>query len=244
MKNFIVMFLLVSSVFAGKITIAVAANVSFAIKDLIKEFNKKYPDTKVTIVLGSSGKLTAQIKNAAPYQLFMSANMKYPDSLYKDKLTTGKPVIYAKGELAILSTKKRDFTKGINLLKDKEIEKIAVANPKTAPYGAEAKKALKNASIYEGIKDKFVYGESISQTLSFAVTATDLGIVAKSLLFSSKMQSFKKGENWDDIDRSLYTPISQGIVMLENSKDVKTFYDFILSDSAKRIFRDYGYLVD
>jgi molybdate transport system substrate-binding protein len=234
------------SLVAGDINIAVAANVSYAIDELKKEFNKSYPDIKVRVTVGGSGKLTAQIKNGAPYNIFISANMKYPQSLYDDKVAITKPIIYARGSLAILSNKKQDFSKGIELLKDKNIIKIAIANPKTAPYGQASLEAIKNAKIYDEIKTKFVYGESISQTVSYTVTATDIGMIASSSLYSPQMGHFKKDINWVEVDSSLYTPINQGIVILKNAKDnaeVKAFYDFILSDSAKKIFIDFGYLV-
>ena len=231
---------------AGTIQIAVAANVSYAIDDLKKEFNKLYPDTKVKVTLGSSGKLTAQIKNGAPYQLFMSANMKYPQALYEDTTAVTKPIIYAQGEIALLSNKKQDFTKGIKLLKDKKISKIAIANPKTAPYGKAAVEALKNAGVYNDVKKKFVYAESISQTVSYTVTATDIGVIAKSSLDSPKMAEFKKGINWGEVDPKLYTPINQGVVILkegEKNAEVAAFYNFVLSEKAKKIFEDFGYIV-
>jgi len=143
--------------------------------------------------LGSTGKLSAQIKNGAPYQLFLAANMQYPQALYDEDIALTRPIVYAQGSLAYISTKKQDFSKGIMLLKEKNIKKIAVANPKTAPYGIAAVEAMKNSGIYETIKDKFVYAESISQTVSYAVTATDIGLIAKSSLFSPKMKRFKKG---------------------------------------------------
>jgi len=241
----IVLLLLIGVILsAGDIKIAVAANVSYAIEDLKAEFNTLYPDIKVQVTLGSSGKLTAQIKNGAPYQLFMSANMRYPKSLYTDKIAITKPKVYAQGGLAFLSSKKRDFSKGINLLKDKKISKIAIANPKTAPYGKATLEALTNAKIYNDIKSKIVYGESISQTLTFTLRATDIGIVAKSLLFSPRMAKFKKGINWSELDSSLYTPISQGIVMLKDNRDVELFYNFILSQKAKKILKNFGYIVE
>jgi len=246
-KKIILATLLFSSALvSGTINIAVAANVSYAIDDLKKEFKKLYPDIKVRVTLGSSGKLTAQIKNGAPYQIFMSANMKYPNALYRDKIAITKPTVYAQGSLALLSIKKLDFSKGINLLKDKKVKKIAIANPKTAPYGVATLEALKNAKIYEEIKKKFIYGESISQTVSYTVTATDIGIIAKSSLKSPRMKRFKKGINWVGVDTKFYTPISQGIVILKNSKnssDVKAFYDFILGEKAKKIFEDFGYIL-
>ncbi len=234
------------SLFAGTIKIAVAANVSYAVESLKKEFSKLYPDTKVQVILGSSGKLTAQIKKGAPYQLFMSANMKYPKTLYKDGFAVTKPIVYAQGSLAILSSKKQDFSQGINIVKKQKIKRIAVANPKTAPYGKAAIQALKNAKIYNDVKDKFIYAESISQTVVYTLSAADIGFVAKSALYSPKMKRFKKGINWIEIDPKLYTPINQGIVILKNGEgncEVAAFYSFILSKRAKKIFEDFGYLV-
>ena len=171
-------FLTLSSLNATQIKVAVAANVSYAINSLIKEFNTQNPDVEVVVILGSSGKLTAQISHGAPYDLFMSANMKYPNKLYEKKIAKNKPVVYALGSLAILTTKNLDLSKNLDILKDKKIKRIAIANPKTAPYGIAAFEALKNANILDEVKAKFVYGESISQTVSYTVTATDIGIIA------------------------------------------------------------------
>jgi molybdate transport system substrate-binding protein len=242
-RLFILLLLGISLVNAGTISIAVAANVSYAIEDLKKEFNKTHPETKVRVTLGSSGKLTAQIKHGAPYQIFMSANMKYPQALYQEKIAITEPVVYALGSLAILSNKKRDLSDGIYILQSKEVSKVAIANPKTAPYGIAAMQAITNAKFEDDVKSKFVYGESISQTVSYAVTAADVGIIAKSSLYSPNMSQYKENINWISIDSKLYTPIQQGIVMLKDDKEVKAFYDFILSDDAKKIFKEYGYLL-
>jgi len=234
-------FLFSLSLFGGVLSVGVAANVSYAFPKLLKEFNKLHPDTKVRVVLGSSGKLTAQIKNGADFALFMSANMKYPQSLYKDGFATTKPIVYAQGALALFSVKKLDFSKGLELLKGSSISTIAIANPKTAPYGTAAMEAVKNAKLFNGLKRKFVYAESISQCVSYVVSATDVGFVAKSSMFSPKMSRFKKGVNWVEVDELLYTPIKQGMVLLKTSKEAKAFYDFILSNKAKKIFGEFGY---
>ena len=148
MKKIVLLLLLsLVSVSAGEITIAVAANVSYAIEALKKEFNAAYPQTQVQVILGSSGKLTAQIKHDAPYGLFMSADMKYPEALYSEKMAVTEPVVYAQGALAFLSVKDQNYTAGINILESKEIKKIAIANPQTAPYGVAAVEALKNAGV-------------------------------------------------------------------------------------------------
>lgn len=243
MKKFLILFIIFSlNLFANSINIAIASNVSYAINELIKEFNKTNPNTKVQITLGSSGKLTAQIINGAPYNLFMSADMKYPEKLYRNSLTIYEPKIYAKGGLSIISSKDINLAKDLRFLTDKNIDKIAIANPKTAPYGKATIEALKNANIYNDIKNKFVYAESISQTVTYALKASDLGFIAKSSLYSEKMKKYK---NYIDVDTKLYTPINQGIVLLnkkKNSSEAKAFYEFILSDKAQTIFKQYGYL--
>jgi len=232
---------------AGEIKIAVAANVSYAIEPLKKAFNQLHPDTKIEVILGSSGKLTAQIKNGAPYELFLSANMKYPEALYKEGVAVTEPTIYAKGSLAYLSVKEQNLSKGMSLLTDHNISKIAIANPKTAPYGTAAKEALENSGLYASLKEKFVYGESISQTVTYAMTAADIGFIAKSSLFSPQMSHFKKGVNWAEVDERLYTAIDQGMVILEKgegSVEVKAFYDFMLSKKAREILQSFGYQVE
>lgn len=238
--------LLCSSIFAGTINVAVAANVSYAINDLIKEFNKTNPDTKVEVVLGSSGKFTTQIQNGGPFDVFMSADMKFPETLEKENLTATKPVIYAQGSLAMLSVKPLDFSKGITLVADSNINKIAIANPKTAPYGTAAVEALKNANVLDKVESKFVYAESISQAVTYAITAADVGFIAKSSLYDENMKQYKENVNWVSVDPKLYTPIDQGIVVLkraENNTEAKAFYDFILSNNAKERFKKFGYLV-
>ena len=234
------------SLLAGEIKIAVAANVSYAIEDLKKAFHKEYPDTKVQVILGSSGKLTAQIRHGAPYDLFMSANISYPNRLYKEGIATTKPLIYAQGCLVYFSRNKQDFSQGMRLLQSAKIEKIATANPKTAPYGIAAKEAMQRAKVYESIKKKFVYGESISQTISYALSATDIGLIAKSSLYSPKMRHFKEGREWAAVDASLYSPIKQGMVLLHHSEknsEVLNFYHFIISEKGQKILEDFGYLL-
>jgi molybdate transport system substrate-binding protein len=240
----LVLFFITLSLYASDIKVALAANVSYAIDELLQEFYKSNHNTKVRVILGSSGKLTAQIKNGAPFDIFMSANMKYPNSLYRDKKALTKPVVYAKGSLALLSVKERDLSSGMEFLKTKDIKKIAVANPKVAPYGKAAIEALKNANLLEKVKQKLVYGQTIAQAVAFAIKATDVGIIAKSALYNPKLSYLKHKRNWVEIDSKLYTPIKQGIIMMKNNKSAKAFYDFILSSKAKEIFKKYGYIVE
>ena len=244
---FILLFFIVNAMSASTIKLAVAANVSYAMNDLIKAFESKHPNIKVKVTLGSSGKLTAQIAHGAPYDLFMSANMKYPQSLYQKGLTQDEPEVYAKGVLALLSTKRLELFKGLDALNDSSIKRIAIANPKTAPYGVAAFEALRNSRQLETLKSRFIYGESVAQTLAYTISAADVGIIAASSLYSSKLTHLKKNQDWVLIPSTLYSPIKQGMVILSKSKNktqAKAFYEFMKSHHAKETLQSYGYLVE
>lgn len=236
-----------ASLLAGEISVAVASNLSDAIEVLKSEFIKTHPSIKVNTVLGASGKFATQIKAGAPFDVFMSADMNFPQTLYTEKWAHAKPVMYASGALAMVSTKGLDLSKGMALLQSPSVEKIALANPKTAPYGTASIEAFKNANMYEKIESKLVYGESISQALQFAITAADIGFVNSSAFYGAKMKQYVKDVHWVNVDATLYTPIAQGIVVLKQAQDnaeAKAFYTFVLSGKAKEIFKSYGYLVN
>ena len=240
---FLCMFVMVQ---AGTLRIATAANMSYAMEALKVYFEKAHPDTRLEIMVGSSGKLAAQISNGAPVDLFLSANMKYPQAIYEEGLAQKPPAVYAKGVLVMLSVRPRDYTQGLKILEDPKIKKIAIANPKTAPYGAAAVEALKQSGVYDTVKQKFVFGESVSQTVTYAVRAADIGLIAKSALFSPHMRMFKEGRHWADVNATLYRPIEQGVVLLRSSRDkeeAQQFYDFLLGDTGRRILGTYGYLL-
>ncbi len=244
MRRCFVVLLWMCSVLYADTRLAVAANMSYVITPLIAAFQQEHPDAKISYVVGSSGKLAAQIMHGAPYDLYFSANMTYPQRLYDAKMTVTKPVVYAKGSLAILSSEPREFSKGISVLKEPSIKKIAVANPVTAPYGAAAAEALKHAGLYDALQEKFVYGESIAQTITYATKAADIGIIAASALYAPEMRHYKEGVHWIKLAPSLYKPIDQGMVLLKHAKedeDAKAFWGFMRSDKAKVILTSYGY---
>lgn len=247
MKQYLYIILFISSLsFASTINIAIASNVIYAMDELKVEFLKLHPDSKLRVIIGSSGKLSAQISNNAPYHIFMSANMQFPQKLYKSKMTITAPRVYAKGKLIYFSVKSQEFMHDMSFLKDVKISKIAIANPKTAPYGKATYEAMINAGVYDDIKHKLIYGESISQTLSYAVTAADIGFIAKSSIYSKQMSKYKAGVNYIDVSTKLYEPIEQGVVLLKHAKnnsDAKAFYDFIFTKKAREIFEKYGYLI-
>lgn len=238
----LISFVLVS--YASELNIAAAANTTYAFDDIKSEFKKLYPDANLNVSLGSSGKLVAQVKNGAPFEVFMAANMDFANGLYKDGFASQEAVVYAKGKVAMLSVRGFDLSKGLEVLKDPKVKTIIIANPKTAPYGTASIEAFKNGGIYDAIKDKIIEAGSIGEALSQTLKAGDVGFVAASSMYSPKMKEYKEGENFVLVDSKLYTTIDQGIVVLKNGEKnplAKEFYDFILGSKGKEIFKKYGY---
>ena len=227
---------------AGEINVFAAANVTYAFDELKAEFAKSNPGTKVTVTLGASGALSTQVKNGAPADVFMAANMKFVQDLYDTKFAVTKPVVYAQGALALFTIRDIDLAKGINAVEG--LKAIAIANPETAPYGKASIEALKKAGIYDKVEKNVILAKSIGEALSQALSAADVGFIAASSMYDKKMAEYKEGKNFILIDPALYTPIDQGMVILkhgENNPEAKAFYDFIRSDRAKEIFRKFGY---
>jgi len=218
-------------VWAQSIKVAVAANLQTVIKALGTDFKQK---TGITVepIVGASGNLTTQISNGAPFDLFLSADMSFPVTLYKEGFSSKQPVVYAQGSLIICSN--QDI--------GERIKKIAIANPAIAPYGKAAEEALKEKGIIDDIKNKLVTGESISQVNTYITTGVaDVGFTTQSLV---KDAADKTKLYWVAIDPKLYAPIEQGMVLLkraENNADAQKFYDYIQSPAAKAIFKEYGY---
>ena len=229
---------------AGEINVFAAANVTYAFDELKAEFAKSNPDTKVTVTLGASGALSTQVKNGAPADVFMAANMKFVQDLYDTKFAVTEPVVYAQGALALFTIRDIDLAKGINAVEG--LKAIAIANPETAPYGKASIEALKKAGIYDKVEKNVILAKSIGEALSQALSAADVGFIAASAMYDKKMAEYKESKNFILIDPALYTPIDQGMVILkhgENNPEAKAFYDFIRSDRAKEIFRKFGYVV-
>ncbi len=240
---FCLSFVLSGSVIAETLTVAVAPNVKYAFDDLQAEF-KKETGIDISPVFSSSGKITAQVRHGAPFDVFMSADMGYPETLYKDGYADEPPRIYAYGALVLWTMKDLDMSKGVELLKDSTVEKVAIANPKVAPYGKEAIKVLKYYKLHDAIEPKLVYGEDVSQTSMYiASRAADIGLTAKSVVVSPEMKG--KGK-WIEIKKKSYDPIAQGAVILKHGRETNAsaaqrFHDFLFSPKARAIFERYGY---
>lgn len=223
------------------LNIAAAANIQFALQEIVESFTKE-TGIKCKTIVSSSGKLTAQIKEGAPFDIFLSADMRFPDELYNYKLTEERAKVYAFGNL-VLWTMENETDDLWNLLEKSDIKKIALANPKTAPYGVAVLESLKEKGIYEKLKKKFVYGESIAQTNQFILSkAAQIGFTAKSVVLSPNVK--EKGI-WQEVNQNLYSPINQGVVVLKNKRNMKhlalQFESFLFSKKGKEILNKFGY---
>lgn len=225
----------------NKLTIATAANMQFAMEDLIDAF-KAESGIDCETVISSSGKLTAQIREGAPFDLFISADMKYPTDLFAGGYTTAAPEVYAYGKLVLWSMID-SLQPAIDMLSAARIRHIAIANPRTAPYGLAALEVLAAYELGTEVEGKLIYGESIAQTNQFIISkAAEMGFTAKSVVLSPQMRGRGK---WLELDPQLYTPIAQGVVLLKKETGrrmaAQRFYDFLFSDTARKIMAEFGY---
>jgi molybdate transport system substrate-binding protein len=216
---------------SDEIIIATAANVQYVMQDIKKEFEKE-TGKPVEIVVSSSGKLTTQIREGAPFDVFVSADMKYPQEIYEKGGSEEAPRVYAYGELVLWAKDIPAAELSSEILMSEKIKKIAIPNPRFAPYGEAAIQVLEKQKSYADIKNNISSG------------SVEAGFNALSIVLSPEMKG--KG-NWVVVDSSLYQPIAQGAILLrhsENSPKKKTseeFYNFLYSEKAKEIFKKYGY---
>lgn len=241
-----VLLLVSASCPAQEITVAAAADLQFAFQDVAARFQR---DTghNVKLIFGSSGNFFAQIQNGAPFDIFFSADIGYPQKLEAAGLTEpGTLYEYATGKIVLLAPKGSplDLKRGLPLLLDPQIKKIAIANPEHAPYGRAAFAALQHERLYSQVSAKFVLGENISQTASFVVSGSaDVGIVALSLALASSMQ---EKASYVLIPEDEYPPIRQAAVVLKSSqqKDIaRRFMAFLKEPDIVSLMEKYGFAV-
>jgi len=224
------------------VIIAAAANMQFPLEKLTEVFTKQ-THIKCQIITGSSGKLTAQIIEGAPYDIFISANNMYPNQIHLKGLTQYPPKIFGYGKL-VLWTMKNELKPSLDALTNHQIQHIAIANPKTAPYGQAAIEVLEHYQLLDTIKTKLIYGESVAQTNQFIhLQSADIGFTAKSAIYAPTLKS--KG-HWVEIPDRMHRPIAQTAVLLNHQNtrsNARRFYNFLFSDKAIEILEDFGYLV-
>jgi len=221
--------------------VAAAANMQYAMKDLVAAFTEQ-TEIPCDLIISSSGKLTAQIMEGAPYDIFLSADMAYPQRLYAADKTYTPPTVYAHGKL-VLWTMVDELQPSLTALTQSAVRHIAIANPQTAPYGRAAMDVLKAAGIAEEVSDKLVYGESISQVNQFVVTqSAHFGFTSLSVVLGAGIDQCGQ---WKVMEEHWHTPLSQGVVLIKHNRAEKEraqqFYNFLFSAEARNLLKDFGY---
>jgi molybdate transport system substrate-binding protein len=246
MRKLLLIFTLLASLgcSAQELSAAAAADLNFAMKEIATQYRRDTGNT-LQLSFGSSGNFFIQIQNGAPFDLFFSADIAYPQKLEQAGLAEpGTLYAYAVGKIVLWvpNNSKLDLSTGINGLLDPSIRKIAIANPAHAPYGRAAEEALKKAGIYDRIKDKLVLGENISQTAQFVETGNaDIGIVAESLALSPTMKSEGR---YVEVPIALYSPLEQAAIILKSSRNqaiAKQFLNYLKRPASQQILIRYGF---
>ncbi len=227
---------------AGEVSVAVAANF-VAPMQAIAAVLEKTTGHKAEIVSGATGKFYAQIKNGAPFDVFLSADNDTPKKLEKEGLAVaGSRFTYAQGKLVLWSANPALVDAQGQVLKTGDFRKIAIAQPKVAPYGAAAMQAITQLGLSERLTPRLVLGESLGQTYSFVSTGNaELGFVALSQVLEGG--KLKGGSMWA-VPPSLYQPIVQDAVILARGKNnpaAAALVRLLKSDRIKDLIRSYGY---
>jgi molybdate transport system substrate-binding protein len=226
---------------AAQTNVAVAANFTDAAKEIAATFKQKTGHEAV-LSFGSSGQLYTQITQAAPFQILLSADQDRPKRAVADGLgVADSRFTYAIGKL-VLWSKKPDFVKGGDTLKDTTFAKLAVCNPAAAPYGAASIETLKSLKVYDTLQPKIVQGQDITQAFQFVDTGNaELGFVALSQIAGNS-----NGSRWV-VPQDLYTPIRQDAVLLKtgaNNEAAIAFMTFLKGPETRAIIEKYGYAID
>jgi molybdate transport system substrate-binding protein len=229
---------------AEKITIAAAADLKFAMDEIVTAFKKANSTAEVDVVFGSSGKFHTQIQQGAPYDLFFSADIGFPRELVKAGLAASEVRPYAFGRIVLWSASRDASKLTLPDLLDASIAHIAIANPKHAPYGKRAEEALRSSKLWEKVEAKLVYGENIAHTAQFVQTGNaQIGIIALSLALNPELAT--KGGYWL-IPDALHQPLEQGFVITARAKNnalAKRFADYMASRPARGVMAKYGFVL-
>ena len=240
----LIAFLLLSSAsaHAESINIAAAADLKFAMDEIISGFNREHTGNQIQATYGSSGRFQTQIRQGAPYDMFFSADIAFPRELAKSGLAASEVRSYGLGRIVLWSSSMNAARMTLTSLNDPKIEKIAIANPKHAPYGKRAEEALRAVALWEKLQQKLVYGENISQTAQYVQSGNaQIGIIALSLALGPELS--KKG-GYYLIPENLHAPLEQGYIITRRGADkplVKNFAQYLESKKARSIMARYGF---
>lgn len=240
---FLLLFVLPGASPLASQTVAVAANAQALLEDLTKAFRARAGGAELRTVVASSGVLTAQIRNGAPFDLFLSADTSYPMRLWREGKAE-RPRVYAFGRLILWTKTGARLERGLRALLDPGVRAVAIANPRNAPFGAAALEALRASGLLDSVEAKLVYGESVAQVNQYVDTrAAQVGITASSAPFAAAARP----GTWAAVDTALYAPIPQAAAVVVHRADpdgerkARVFLEFLFTPEARGIFQRYGY---
>jgi molybdate transport system substrate-binding protein len=221
------------------LTIAAAADLNFALGEISLKFRATHPGVDLQIAYGSSGNFYAQIRNQAPFDIFLSADVEYPRKLVEEGIGARDSLfVYAMGRIVVWVPAASPLDPA-TALRAASVRHVAIANPRHAPYGRAAEAAMRSLGVYDGVERKLVLGENVAQTLQFVQSgAADVGIVALSLALAPPVRG--QGRYWN-VPIGAYPSIEQGGVILRDSKAARGFRSFLLDEVGRRILKKYGF---
>lgn len=235
--------LLSLSAHAERFTIAAASDLRYALDEVIAEYRNAHPDHEPTVIYGSSGKMTTQIMNGAPYDIFFSADISFPERLKQAGFTATDPAVYAIGRIVIWSNTIDASRLTLQDLVDDSIRRIAIAQPSHAPYGLRAQEAMEAVGVWDAVQGKLVFGENIAHTAQMVESgAAEVGIIALSL---AKFPALAQ-HGHHLIDDALHEPLTQGYVVTKRGgakPTVMNFARFMETDVAHEIMERYGFVM-
>jgi molybdate transport system substrate-binding protein len=231
---------------AQAVTVAAAADLQSVLPDVVERFERE-TGRKVALTFGSSGNFFSQIQNGAPFDLFFSADIDYPRRLEAAGLAeSGSLYEYATGRIVVWSRKDSgiELRRGLQVLADSRVRRVAIANPEHAPYGRAAVAALQHENLYDRVRSKLVLGENISQAAQFVQSGnSEAGIIALSLALAPALRT---SGDYFEIPASFYPAIEQAAVMLRASRNkdaARQFVAFLRRPEIVRLLQDFGFAV-
>lgn len=241
---FICALVLSMSAYAEKINIAAAADLKFAMDEIVAKFREVNAKDDVDVIYGSSGKFYTQIQQGAPYDLYFSADIAFPRELAKSGFSFSEVMPYAFGRIVLWSATMEANKMSLDSLTSSKISHIAIANPKHAPYGKRAEEALRASRLWERVEPKLVYGENIAHTAQFVQTGNaQVGIIALSLALNPALAN--KGGYWL-IPDTLHAPLEQAFIITKRAQGndlAKKFADYMRSSATRTIMTKYGFVL-
>lgn len=240
----LLLLLLAPAAYAGDpVRIAAASDLRYALDEIVELYRQTHADARIEVIYGSSGKMTTQIINGAPYDMFFSADIAFALKLEEKGITVTEPATYAIGRIVLWSNTLDAAKLTLADLTADSVKRIAIAQPAHAPYGLRAEEALRSAGVWEAVQGKLVFAENIAHAAQMTQSgAAQVGIIALSLARFPALAEY----GYALIDDALHQPLSQGFVVTRrggSKPDARAFADFMATDQAHVVMQRYGFVL-